>query len=279
MALDVPVCPSSQAYLPSVVQLQNGILLMIESQPLKLMKMQSVANDCKLVGASVAHSCATMRFHAGTAAFGSLILTVVKLAKWWFAYLAMEIKKANPNNRVIKCLACCIMKCVDCFESCLRYLSKNAYLYSTIKGTNFCVSSYKSFIMLWNNFGRFGATGISSEIVMMLFGKLSIMMFATLAAYYSVEYTAEFQDITSENYISSMGQFVITIVVLFMSYIVAEIFFDVYDIATDSIMLCYCFDAEDGNGQAFKTRMGDDLKFEKTKEEDEHKRWIVQLDT
>ena len=124
--------------------------------------------------------------------------------------------------------------------------------------------------MLWNNFGRFGATGISSEIVM-LFGKLSIMMFATLAAYYSVEYTAEFQDITSENYISSMGQFVITIVVLFMSYIVAEIFFDVYDIATDSIMLCYCFDAEDGNGQAFKTRMGDDLKFEKTKEEDEHK--------
>ena len=44
------------AYLPSVVQLQNGILLMIESQPLKLMKMQSVANDCKLVGASVAHS-------------------------------------------------------------------------------------------------------------------------------------------------------------------------------------------------------------------------------
>ena len=97
------------------------------------------------------------------------------------------------------------------------------------------------------------------------------MMFSTLAAYYSVEYTADFQDIESENYISSMGQFVITLVVLFMSYIVAEIFFDVYDIATDSIMLCYCFDAEDGNGQAFKTRMGDDLKFEKTKEEDEHK--------
>ena len=149
-------------------------------------------------------------------------------------------------------------------------MSKNAYLYSTIKGTNFCVSSYKSFVMLWNNFGRFGATGISSEIVM-LFGKLAIMMFSTLAAYYSVEYTADFQDIESENYISSMGQFVITLVVLFMSYIVAEIFFDVYDIATDSIMLCYCFDAEDGNGQAFKARMGDDLEFEKTKEEDEHK--------
>ena len=213
--------------------------------------------------------CATMKFHTGTAAFGSLILTIVKLAKWWLAYLAMEIKKANPNNRIVKCLACCIMRCVDCFESCLRYLSKNAYLYSTIKGTNFCVSSYKSFVMLWNNFGRFGATGISSEIVM-LFGKLSIMMFSTLAVYYAVEFNSDFQDIESENYISSMGQFVITIVVLFMSYIVAEIFFDVYDIATDSIMLCYCFDAEDGNGEAFAARMGDELEFKKTKQEDPH---------
>ena len=236
-------------------------------------EVEEKANCCRRLqngGGVCGAFCATMKFHTGTAAFGSLILTIVKLAKWWLAYLAMELKKANPDNRLIKCLTCCIMRCVDCFESCLRYLSKNAYLYSTIKGTNFCVSSYKSFVMLWNNFGRFGATGISSEIVM-LFGKLAIMMFSTLAAYYSVEYTADFQDIESENYISSMGQFVITLVVLFMSYIVAEIFFDVYDIATDSIMLCYCFDAEDGNGQAFKARMGDDLEFEKTKEEDEHK--------
>ena len=52
---------------------------------------------------------------------------------------------------------------------------------------------------------------------MMLFGKLSIMMFSTLAAYYSVEYTADFQDIESENYISSMGQFVITLVIAYFS--------------------------------------------------------------
>ena len=161
-----------------------------------------------------------MRFHTGTAALISNSYDC-ETCQVVACIPCNGDQEGKPKQSCGKCLACCIMKCVDCFESCLRYLSKNAYLYSTIKGTNFCVSSYKSFIMLWNNFGRFGATGISSEIVM-LFGKLSIMMFATLDAYYSVEYTAEFQDITSENYISSIGQFVITIVVLFMSYIVAE---------------------------------------------------------
>ena len=109
-----------------------------ETKPmLKLKKMQTVAGDYKNSGGVCGAFCATMKFHTGTAAFGSLILTIVKLAKWWLAYLAMELKKANPDNRLIKCLTCCIMRCVDCFESCLRYLSKNAYLYSTIKGTNF----------------------------------------------------------------------------------------------------------------------------------------------
>ena len=85
------------------------------------------------------------------------------------------------------------------------------------------------------------------------------MMLSTLAAYYAIELNAEFRNIQSENYISSMGQFVITFVVFCMSYIVAEIFFSVYDVATDSIMLCYCFDVEDGGGEAFAQKMGFEL--------------------
>lgn len=213
--------------------------------------------------------CHTFHLHLGTAAFGSLVITIVKLIKWWLAYTANEIQQANPDNKVLKYALACVMCIVHCFEKCVKYLSKNAYIYSTIKGTSFCWSSYKSFVMLWNNFTRFGATGISSAVVM-LFGKLSIMMLSTLAAYYLIELNADFQNLASENYISSMGQFVITFVVFCMSYIVAEIFFSVYDIATDSIMLCYCFDVEDGGGEAFAQKMGFELEVKKTKEDDEH---------
>lgn len=213
--------------------------------------------------------CHTFHLHLGTAAFGSLVITIVKLIKWWLAYMANEIQQANPNNKVLKYALACVMCIVHCFEKCVKYLSKNAYIYSTIKGTSFCWSSYKSFVMLWNNFTRFGATGVSSAVVM-LFGKISIMMLSTLAAYYAIELNAEFRNIQSENYISSMGQFVITFVVFCMSYIVAEIFFSVYDVATDSIMLCYCFDVEDGGGEAFAQKMGFELEVKKTKEDDEH---------
>lgn len=230
-------------------------------------KKENCCDKCKNNGGVCGAFCHTMRLHAGTAAFGSLVLAIIKFIKWWIQYMVNEIQKANGDNKCLKYILMCVMCIVHCFERCIKYLSKNAYLYSTIRGTSFCWSAYKSFVLLWNNFARFGATGISSAVIM-LFGKLAIMMTSTLAVYYSIEYNSDYQNIESENNISNMGQFFITFVVLCMSYVVAEIFFGVYNIATDSIMICYCFDVEDGNGEAFAQKMGFELDIKKTKEED-----------
>lgn len=230
---------------------------------------KNCCHKCKNSGGVCGAFCHTIRLHAGTAAFGALILAIIKCFKWWVAYMANEIGKADKDNKILKYILACVMCLVHCFEKCIKYLSKNAFLYSTIRGTSFCWSSYKSFVLLWNNFARFGATGISSAVIM-LFGKLAIMMVSTLRVYYSIQLNTDYQDLASENYISNMGQFFITFVVLCMSYVVAEIFFSVYDIATDSIMICYCFDVEDGNGEAFAQKMGFELEMKKTKEEDEH---------
>ena len=211
--------------------------------------------------------CASIRSHAGTAAFGSLIIAIVKSFRYWVNYTMEQINRANGNNKCVKCLTCMVNCCLKCVERSVKYLSKNAYLYSVVKGTGFCWSSYKSFLLLWNNFARFGATGLSSGLVM-LFGKLAIMMVSTMCAYYSIELNDDFSNMQSENYISRMGQFVVCLVVLFLSYIVAEVFFGVYDTATDSIMLCYCFDLQ-GSGKCFKDKMGYDLNIKKTKEGDE----------
>merc|ERR1712023_236485 len=110
------------------------------------------------------------------------------------AYMMDQVNKANPNSKIVKCLTCIVMCCLQFFENCVKYLSKNAYLYSVVKGTNFCWSSYKSFIVLWNNLARFGAKGISSSLVM-LFGKLSIMMLSTLCAYYLIDLNTSYSDI------------------------------------------------------------------------------------
>jgi solute carrier family 44 (choline transporter-like protein), member 2/4/5 len=212
--------------------------------------------------------CASIRSHPGTAAFGACIIAVVKTFKYFVAYLMNQMNRANPDSKIVKCLTCIVMCCLQCFERSVKYLSKNAYLYSTIKGTTFCWSSYKSFILLWNNFARFGAKGLSSSLVM-LFGKLSIMMLSTLCAYYMVGLNGKYNDITTDNYISSMGQFIICVVVLCLSFVVAEVFFSVYDTATDSIMLCYCFDITDAGGKCFEDKMGYSLPMKKTKEADD----------
>jgi hypothetical protein len=66
-----------------------------------------------------------------------------------------------------------------------------------------------------------------------------------------------------------MGQFIICLVVLCLSYVVAEVFFSVYDTATDSIRLCYCFDITDAGGKCFEDKMGYSLPMKKTKEADD----------
>ena len=66
------------------------------------------------------------------------------------------------------------------------------------------------------------------------------MMLSTLCAYYMVGLNGKYNDVTTDNYISSMGRFIICVVVLSLSYVVAEVFFSVYDTATDSIMLYCC---------------------------------------
>ena len=65
-----------------------------------------------------------------------------------------------------------------------------------------------------------------------------------------------------------MGQFVACLVIMFFSFVVAEVFFSVYDTATDSILLSYCFDVEVGKGSAFKDKMGFDLPLKKELEGD-----------
>lgn len=208
--------------------------------------------------------CVGMKKHAGTAAFGSLIIAIISTIRAVVAYLQYQITKANPDSKLIKCVTCITSCCLKCLENCAKYLTKNAYIYSAVKGTNFCWSAYKSFILLWNNLMRFGATGISSALVM-LFGKVFIMMLSVVVGYNLLNMF--YSDASKVAYISDVGQFVCCVVILCFSYVVAEVFFSVYDIATDTILISYCFDIDQASGKAFEDKMGMPLPIEKSKEE------------
>ena len=64
----------------------------------------------------------TLGFHLGTAAFGSLIVALVKMVRAFLAKLQKEAKKTD--SKVIQAILCCLQCCMWCFEKCIRFMNK-----------------------------------------------------------------------------------------------------------------------------------------------------------
>ena len=70
---------------------------------------------------------------------------------------------------VFKCVACCLW----CFEKCLKYLSKNAYIVISIKGQTFCGAAKEVFFIILHNTSYVGVVGVISPFLMAL-GKIAV---------------------------------------------------------------------------------------------------------
>jgi solute carrier family 44 (choline transporter-like protein), member 2/4/5 len=181
----------------------------------------------------------TLRFHTGTVAFGSLLIAIAQFIRIVFAYLTKQLEKAPGNEKVKKIIACVINCMLACLEKCVKFISRNSYIYSAIKGTSFCWSAFKSFKLIFNNLARFGMTaGITA--VLMLLAKCTVVAGSVIAGYIWLKY---------DPYYTS-GEFAISNPVLpliFMvvcSLMVAMSFFYVVELGIDTVLLNYCMDLE-----------------------------------
>ena len=76
----------------------------------------------------------TMRYHWGTAAFGSLLIAVVQFIRSFLLYVQKQYNKhAAPCTKTLVAVLCCIIQCwLWCLECCLKFISKNAYIQTAI---------------------------------------------------------------------------------------------------------------------------------------------------
>uniref|UniRef100_A0A665W0G9 Choline transporter-like protein n=1 Tax=Echeneis naucrates TaxID=173247 RepID=A0A665W0G9_ECHNA len=67
-----------------------------------------------------------LRYHTGSLAFGSLILSVVQVIRVILEYLDHKLKGAQ--NKCTKFLLSCMKCCFWCLEKCIKFLNRNAYI-------------------------------------------------------------------------------------------------------------------------------------------------------
>lgn len=174
----------------------------------------------------------TLWYHSGTAAFGSLLIAIIKMIRAFLAYL--QKKAEEMDSSIAKAVICCFQCCFYCLEKCMKFLNKNAYIQTAIFSTSFCTSAKEAFFLILRNAARIAAiTYVSGGVVFV--GKLFIMSFSTGLAYYGMD-----QNIHEHVY-SLYGP---VIIIAFISYFIAGMFMSVYDMAIATMLQCFVADEE-----------------------------------
>jgi len=172
-------------------------------------------------------------YHAGSVAFGSFIIAVVKFIKFMVSQLEKRMKATKMHNKCIDCLFYCIKCCLNCVERFLKFISINAYIIIGIHGDiSFCGAARMAFKILMSNIFLLGTVTIVTTFLLFL-GKVFIMGVATAVAVWVMKAD------TNLNYWA-----IPVIIVAVLAYFIASAFFAIYGMAVNTMFLCFCYDLD-----------------------------------
>ncbi|CAL1601349.1 unnamed protein product [Knipowitschia caucasica] len=176
----------------------------------------------------------TFRYHLGTLAKGSFIITLVKIPRLILMYMHSQLK--GKENACARCMLKCCICCLWCLEKCLAYLNQNAYTATAINSTNFCTSAKDAFVILVENALRVAAINTVGDFVLFL-GKVLIVSCTAFAGVLALNYQREY----------TVWVLPLLIVCLF-AFLVAHCFLSVFENVVDVLFLCFAVDTKYNDG-------------------------------
>uniref|UniRef100_A0A915EMV5 Choline transporter-like protein 2 n=1 Tax=Ditylenchus dipsaci TaxID=166011 RepID=A0A915EMV5_9BILA len=196
-----------------------------------------------------------IRYHIGTLAFGSLILSVVKFFQVILDFAYSRLKGVeNPIGRFLYRALSCFFFCLETF---LRFLTTNAYIMTAIYGKGFCRSSRDSFSLLARNIIRVVVVSRTAGFLLFV-GKALITIGMGAVAHY---YFNGIWVINGLPQITLYYHFLPVVIVLLGTYLICDLFFEVYEMGVDTTFLCFLEDSETNDGSPEKPfYMSDELK-------------------
>lgn len=178
-----------------------------------------------------------MKYHLGSVAFGSFIITLFKIPRLILTYLHEKLK--YQENKGSECASCCLKCCICCFycmEKFIRYLNHNAYTVIAIDGVGFCKAAGTAFEVLTshalqvatiNGLGDF-ILFLGKCFVTALTGSVGLLIFRknTELTFYAVP----------------------TLVVCIFAFFVAHCILSLYEMVLDTVYLCIAQNGEAPDG-------------------------------
>lgn len=176
----------------------------------------------------------TTRYHLGTLAKGSFIITLVKIPRLILTYIHSQLK--GKENACARCMLKACVCCLWCLEKCLAYLNQNAYTATAINSTNFCTSAREAFVILVENALRVAAINTVGDFVLFM-GKVLIVSCTAFAGILALNYQRDY----------TVWVLPLLIACLF-AFLVAHCFLSVYENVVDALFLCFAVDTKYNDG-------------------------------
>lgn len=174
------------------------------------------------------------RYHLGTVAFGSCIIAIIQLIRTILAYIQNKTK--DSQSEVVKYLLMCLQCCLWCFEKVMKFINRNAYIYTAFKGSNFCSSCKKVFGLLLSNLVRVGVINCVGSFILFI-GKFLVVIVTGMLGYFMM------------NNDEDVYYWAIPVLIAaIFAFAVAHTFFSVYEIGIDTIFICFAEDETINDG-------------------------------
>ncbi|XP_059622600.1 choline transporter-like protein 1 [Phlebotomus argentipes] len=177
-----------------------------------------------------------LRYHLGTVACGSLIVSLVQIVR--VILKSVEYWLRDPQNKALVFISTCCHCCLGCFENLLQYLTRNAYIETAIFGHPFCEAGRKAFALLSNNALRVFVINSVGDFVLFL-SKAFVVLCTVLVGTQVIQQ----KDGVQHNW-------VLLVLVGLFAYLVSHCFVAVYEMTIDTIFICFCEDCERNDGIA-----------------------------
>jgi len=179
----------------------------------------------------------SVRYHLGTVAFGSFIIAAVEFIRCIMMYF--EKQAEAQKNRVMVLVLKVVQCCIWCFEKCIKFLNKNAYIQTALMGTNFCVSARKAFFLILRNAARFATISMLGNAVRLI-GFLCIVSSTGVIGWLLI------REMHPE-----VEPFLPVMLFLGTAYVIAQLYMSVFGLAVDTCLQCFLAVEEMGIGSEF----------------------------
>ncbi|XP_065560082.1 choline transporter-like protein 5 [Artemia franciscana] len=188
-----------------------------------------------------------IRYHLGTLAFGSLLIAIIQFVRAMVEWLDKKLKKYH-DNWISRYLICCCKCCLWMLEKFMRFINRNAYIITAIRGTNFFSSAREAVSLIMRNLARVWVLDKVTDL-MLLIGRLVICIGIGIISNYVL--AGGVPQLNSE--LPQLSYQIVPIVVIVIgSYFITGAFFGVYAMAVDTMFLSFLIDCENNDGSEDK---------------------------